>query len=251
MIEAREPVTELTLEAPAGLIRVRADVHDGKVTGVTFLNVPAFAVHLDREIDVPHLGRVIVDVAWGGMFYVIADADALGVTLDPANGRRIAQSIRDRLAFVMSFGGHGDLARAMHYLTSGQVLGDLETAKKSSAVLGADHVGVHPPHDYGLAVVLLNLAESVPKGLRPEFGRTVRQNGNGGTDHGHGNVMWLLGGRVAGGKIHGRWPGLDSPALYEGRDLAVTHGVNVIVSSHVLPDIEATCSSVIVDKSGS
>lgn len=55
-----------------------------------------------------------------------------------------------------------------------------------------------------------------------EFGRTVRQNGNGGTDHGHGNVMWLLGGRVAGGRVHGRWPGLDDAALYEGRDLAVT-----------------------------
>ena len=68
---------------------------------------------------------------------------------------------RPVVAFVMSFGGHGDLARAMHYLTSGQVLGDLETAKKSSAVLGADHVGVHPPHDYGLAVVLLNLADRV------------------------------------------------------------------------------------------
>jgi uncharacterized protein (DUF1501 family) len=55
-----------------------------------------------------------------------------------------------------------------------------------------------------------------------EFGRTARQNGNGGTDHGHGNVMWLLGGRVAGGKVHGRWPGLDDSALHEGRDLAVT-----------------------------
>jgi len=55
-----------------------------------------------------------------------------------------------------------------------------------------------------------------------EFGRTVRQNGNGGTDHGHGNVMWLLGGRVAGGRVHGRWPGLDDAALHEGRDLAVT-----------------------------
>ncbi|MDM0081521.1 DUF1501 domain-containing protein [Variovorax sp. J31P179] len=55
-----------------------------------------------------------------------------------------------------------------------------------------------------------------------EFGRTVRQNGNGGTDHGHGNVMWLLGGRVAGGRVHGRWPGLDDGALHEGRDLAVT-----------------------------
>ena len=55
-----------------------------------------------------------------------------------------------------------------------------------------------------------------------EFGRTVRQNGNGGTDHGHGNVMWLIGGHVAGGKVHGRWPGLDAAALHEGRDLAVT-----------------------------
>ncbi len=55
-----------------------------------------------------------------------------------------------------------------------------------------------------------------------EFGRTVRQNGNAGTDHGHGNVMWLMGGRVAGGKVHGRWPGLDGASLHEGRDLAVT-----------------------------
>lgn len=70
-------------------------------------------------------------------------------------------SIRDRVAFVMSFGGHGDLARAMHYLTTGEVVGDLESAKRSSAVLGADHVRVHPPHDYGLAVTLLNLADRV------------------------------------------------------------------------------------------
>ena len=74
MLPMREPVTELTLEAPAGLIRVRADVANGKVTGVTFENVPAFAVHLDAPVEVPHLGTVTVDVAWGGMFYVIADA---------------------------------------------------------------------------------------------------------------------------------------------------------------------------------
>lgn len=55
-----------------------------------------------------------------------------------------------------------------------------------------------------------------------EFGRTVRQNGNGGTDHGHGNVMWLIGGHVAGGKVHGRWPGVDAGSRHEGRDLAVT-----------------------------
>ena len=55
-----------------------------------------------------------------------------------------------------------------------------------------------------------------------EFGRTVRENGTGGTDHGRGNVMWLLGGAVAGGRVFGEWPGLDAAALAEGRDLAVT-----------------------------
>src|SRR5690348_13827160 len=87
MVPMLEPVTELTLETPAGLITVRAECRNGKVTGVTFRNVPAFAVHLDREIEVPTLGRVTVDVAWGGMFYVIADARSFGLRLVPDEGR--------------------------------------------------------------------------------------------------------------------------------------------------------------------
>ena len=55
-----------------------------------------------------------------------------------------------------------------------------------------------------------------------EFGRTARENGNHGTDHGHGNLMWVLGGPVAGGKVYGDWPGLSNAGLHEGRDLAVT-----------------------------
>lgn len=55
-----------------------------------------------------------------------------------------------------------------------------------------------------------------------EFGRTARQNGNGGTDHGHGNVMWLLGGTVAGGRVYADWQGLSEGRLHEGRDLPVT-----------------------------
>ena len=55
-----------------------------------------------------------------------------------------------------------------------------------------------------------------------EFGRTVRENGNRGTDHGHGGAMLVLGGNVNGGKVHGRWPGLEREQLFEGRDLAVT-----------------------------
>jgi uncharacterized protein (DUF1501 family) len=55
-----------------------------------------------------------------------------------------------------------------------------------------------------------------------EFGRTVKQNGNQGTDHGHGNVMWTLGGKITGGQVAGKWPGLETSALNESRDLAIT-----------------------------
>lgn len=64
-----------------------------------------------------------------------------------------------------------------------------------------------------------------------EFGRTVDENGNGGTDHGHGNVMWLLGGSVKGGKVYGQWRGLEKNHLFEGRDLPVETDFRDIVST--------------------
>lgn len=91
MLPMTEPVTELTLEAPAGLIRITADCHDGKVTAVTFRNVPAFATHLDASVEVPQLGTVTVDVAYGGMFYVIADAQRFGLRLTPDEGGDIVR----------------------------------------------------------------------------------------------------------------------------------------------------------------
>ncbi len=91
MLPMTEPVTELTLEAPAGLIRVTADCRDGKVTSVTFRNVPAFATHLDAPVEVPHLGTISVDVAYGGMFYVIADAERFGLRLTPDEGADIVR----------------------------------------------------------------------------------------------------------------------------------------------------------------
>jgi len=63
-----------------------------------------------------------------------------------------------------------------------------------------------------------------------EFGRTVHENGNTGTDHGHGNVMWVMGGNVRGGKVYGQWPGLSGNELYEGRDLAVTTDFREVIS---------------------
>jgi uncharacterized protein (DUF1501 family) len=55
-----------------------------------------------------------------------------------------------------------------------------------------------------------------------EFGRAIAENGNRGTDHGHGNAMMLIGGSIKGGEVYGRWPGLESEQRFEGRDLAVT-----------------------------
>jgi uncharacterized protein (DUF1501 family) len=65
-------------------------------------------------------------------------------------------------------------------------------------------------------------AENVTLVTMSEFGRTARQNGTGGTDHGHANVMFVLGGQVKGGKVYGKWPGLADEQLNEGRDLVVT-----------------------------
>ena len=65
-------------------------------------------------------------------------------------------------------------------------------------------------------------AENITVVTMSEFGRTARENGTGGTDHGHANAMFVLGGDVKGGKVYGRWPGLSNEQLNEGRDLALT-----------------------------
>lgn len=90
-VPVSEPTTRLTLEAPAGLIRVEARVENGRCVAVSFDNLPAFAAHLDATVAVPELGEVTVDVAWGGMWYVIADADALGIPLTPDHAATIAR----------------------------------------------------------------------------------------------------------------------------------------------------------------
>jgi proline racemase len=90
MVPAVEPITRLKLDTPAGLVAVEAEVSAGKVRRVTFRNVPAFAAYLDAPLEVPGLGTITVDVAYGGMFYVIADAAALGFRLVPGEAREIA-----------------------------------------------------------------------------------------------------------------------------------------------------------------
>jgi proline racemase len=107
IVPAQDGVRNLKLDTPAGLVEVDAEVRGGKVLSVTFTNVPCFAVHLDRRVEVPGLGAVTVDVAWGGMFYVIADAAPLGLDIVPGQardlvrvGEMIKAAVREQLPAV-------------------------------------------------------------------------------------------------------------------------------------------------------
>jgi len=91
MIELQEPETTLRLEAPAGPVDVRAGCRDGRVESVELTNVPSFVGRLDARIDVPGVGAIDVDVAFGGMWYAIADAQALGFALEPAEARELSR----------------------------------------------------------------------------------------------------------------------------------------------------------------
>jgi proline racemase len=107
MVEMREPETTLRLEAPAGMVEVTAACRDGKCESVELTNVACFADQLDAPVEVEELGTLRVDVAFGGMWYAIADAHALGFTLEPSEARdlsvvgdRIRAAAREQLSCV-------------------------------------------------------------------------------------------------------------------------------------------------------
>jgi trans-L-3-hydroxyproline dehydratase len=97
MVEMVEPETTVRLEAPAGVVEVTARCKDGKCESVELTNVPCFAAHVDAPLEVEGLGSITVDVAFGGMWYAIADARALGFALEPSEARdlsRVGEQIR-------------------------------------------------------------------------------------------------------------------------------------------------------------
>ena len=107
MVEMQEPETMLRLEAPAGVVEVRAECNDGRCTSVEITNVPCFADRIDAALEVDGLGTLTVDVAFGGMWYAIADASALGFALEPSEarelcavGERIRVAAREQLPCV-------------------------------------------------------------------------------------------------------------------------------------------------------
>src|SRR5580698_8107709 len=122
--------------------------------------------------------------------------------------KQLAQLIKANLGVQVAF---ADISGWDHHVnegsTQGQIANVLGEFSQSLAAFWTD---------------LGDLAEDTIVVTMSEFGRTARENGNRGTDHGHANVMFVMGGAVKGGRVYGRWPGLDQSQLYEGRDLAVT-----------------------------
>jgi uncharacterized protein (DUF1501 family) len=122
--------------------------------------------------------------------------------------REIAQLIKSGVGIEVAFADVGGWDTHVNQgASNGQLAARLTDFSRSIAALVTD-LG-----DRMNDVVILSMSE---------FGRMVRQNGNGGTDHGHAGAMFVIGGGVKGGKVHGTWPGLEREQLYEGRDLALT-----------------------------
>jgi uncharacterized protein (DUF1501 family) len=133
--------------------------------------------------------------------------------------KQLAQLIKANLGVQVAF---ADIGGWDHHVnegsTQGQIANVLGDFSQSISAFWTD-LG-----DLGEDTVVVTMSE---------FGRTARENGNRGTDHGHANVMFVLGGPVKGGKVYGRWPGLDQSQLYEGRDLAVTTDFRMVLSEVV------------------
>jgi uncharacterized protein (DUF1501 family) len=122
--------------------------------------------------------------------------------------KQIAQVIKSGLGLEVAFAELGQWDHhANEGASTGQIANRLNDFSRGIAALAQD-LG-----DKMADVVLVTMSE---------FGRTVRENGNRGTDHGHGNAMLIMGGDVKGGKVYGKWPGLERDALWQGRDLAIT-----------------------------
>jgi uncharacterized protein (DUF1501 family) len=122
--------------------------------------------------------------------------------------QQLAQLIKANLGVQVAF---ADIGGWDHHVNEGSTQGQL-----------ANVLGDFSQSLSAFWTDLGDLAEDTVVVTMSEFGRTARENGNRGTDHGHANVMFVMGGPVKGGKVYGRWPGLDQSQLYEGRDLAVT-----------------------------
>jgi proline racemase len=105
MVAVAEPVTHITLDTPAGLIRVRVDVEKGVARSVTFRNIPSFVFAQDVQCDIPGFGKIKMDVAFGGSVFAILPASSLGIEISPVNageiiakGKIVRDAVNDQIA---------------------------------------------------------------------------------------------------------------------------------------------------------
>lgn len=143
LVPMQEPETHMVLEAPGGLVRVRAECRDGKAERIFVQNVPSFAADLDQTLEVEGLGTLTVDTAYGGDSFVIVDAAALGFTLDPSEARalaetgvRITRAADEQLPFR-----HPERPDWAHYSFC-QFAGPLH--EEAGALTGANAVAIRP-----------------------------------------------------------------------------------------------------------
>ena len=140
--------------------------------------------------------------------------------------RQIAQLIKSDVGLEVAFADVGGWDTHVNQgASTGQLAGRLDDFAKSIAALVVD-LG-----DRMADVTIMTMSE---------FGRTVRQNGNGGTDHGHASALFVIGGDVKGKKVYGKWPGLEPEQLYDGRDLALTTDFRSVFSEVAAKHLGAT-----------
>ena len=133
--------------------------------------------------------------------------------------RQTAQLIKSNVGVQVAF---TDIGGWDHHVNEGAAEGQLANVLRDfSQSIAAFWIDLGP------------LAEETVVVTMSEFGRTARENGNRGTDHGHANVIFVLGGPVRGGKVYGHWPGLDPSQLHEGRDLALTTDFRTVLGETV------------------
>ena len=128
MVPMHYPVTELCVDTPAGLVRVRAECEGGKCRRVSFHNVPSFVMHRDAHIEVPGLGTVPVDVSYGGMIYAIVDAAGLGFALDRTDARDLVEvGERIKLAAAVQLPSVHPVNPGIHTINMTLFAGPLQT----------------------------------------------------------------------------------------------------------------------------
>jgi uncharacterized protein (DUF1501 family) len=177
------------------------------------------------------------DTRMGPMFanYVAARADVVAA-IEQADPEMMAANngAASTYAFAADAARLGALMRRDPRVQLGFLaVSGWDTHANQGGASGGQLAGLLSPFANGMSALARSLGPAYAEttiAVISEFGRTVAQNGNAGTDHGYGNVMWLMGGPVAGGKVHGEWPGLDDAALHEGRDLAVATDYRTVMA---------------------